>query len=75
MEWLKSKFVWINAIAIIVEILQYFITNNMFPNATVIITAVIAILTIIANAIAGATMSVRVAKLKAQVKILTGKIK
>jgi hypothetical protein len=73
MEWFKSKFFWINAIALVVEIIQYFITNNLFPNITILLTSIIAILAIVSNAIAGTTISVRNAKLQLQVKTLTKK--
>jgi uncharacterized membrane protein YjfL (UPF0719 family) len=62
MNWLKSKFFWLNLIAIIIMIIQYLIDNNSLPDYAKWEVLGIVIL----NAIAGMIQSAEVAKLKAK---------
>jgi hypothetical protein len=64
---LKSKFFWINLIGILVNIGQYFITNAIDKDDALLITSIIAILQIIANSLAGATVSNQNKQLKAKI--------
>jgi hypothetical protein len=68
MPFWKSKFFWLNIIGLIINIGQYFITNNLAPNYTILITSIIGILQIIANSLAGLSLSNQNAKLKASMK-------
>ncbi len=70
MEILKSKFFWLNLIAILIEVAQYCITSSLFPEYTVLITTIIGFLTVISNAIAGMVQSSQVTQLKSQLKQL-----
>lgn len=69
MNWLKSRFFWINLIAILVNIGQYFLTENILPEYTMLITTIIGGLQIISNAIAGMSLSNQNAQLKMQLKL------
>ncbi len=69
MNWLKSRFFWINAIAILVNIGQYFLTENILPEYTMLITTIIGGPQIISNAIAGMSISNQNAQLKMQLKL------
>jgi hypothetical protein len=68
MEFLKSKFFWINLIGVLINIGQYFITNAIDKDDTLLITSIIAILQIIANSLAGASISNQNAQLKARLR-------
>jgi hypothetical protein len=63
---LSSKFFWISFIGIMVALANYFITNNLAPQYTVLIESIIGILTVISNYIAGFQTSTKLAKAKAQ---------
>lgn len=64
MEVFKNKFLWINLVAIIIEIIQYVITNNLFPGLTNLLTYVIGGLTLIINYLAGVKTETQVKKLE-----------
>jgi hypothetical protein len=57
---LKSKFFWLNLIAILVLVIQYFITNEMFPAWA----AYLSLAVVVLNAVAGMLQGNQVAKLK-----------
>ena len=64
--WMKSKFFWLNVIAIIILIVQYFIQNQTFPQWVAFEGLAIVVLNAIAGMIQGqqiATMKAKAAKL------------
>jgi flagellar motor component MotA len=63
-SWLKSRFFWLNLIAIIILIVQYLIDNNSLPDYA----KWEALFIVVLNAIAGMIQSNEVAKLKAKLK-------
>jgi hypothetical protein len=67
MQIFKSKFFWITLLGILINALQYVITNNVIPEYTVLITSIIAILQIVATAIAGMVQTAQVNNLKAKI--------
>lgn len=73
-DWLKSKFFWINAIVIIVFVLNYLITNNLWPEYVDYFNLVIGVLGLISNMIAGTATSLRLAKANKQVIALQSKL-
>ncbi len=60
----KSKFFWLNVIALLILVIQYFINNNAFPEYV----GWEGLALVVLNAIAGMIQSQQVAKLKAQLK-------
>lgn len=75
--WIKSKFFWLNLLAIIALIIEYFIDNNLFTNyiaweglALVVINAISGMISSSENK---AVKSENIA-LKAQVAALNGKV-
>ena len=67
-EFLKSKFFWLNLIAVFINLGQYFLTTNLASDYAVMITLIIGALQVIANSIAGANTSVKLAMVKVQLK-------
>jgi hypothetical protein len=61
---LTSRFFWLNLIGLVVNILQYVITNNLLPQYAFLITTIIGILQIILNAIAGMVQAQTLKKAK-----------
>lgn len=66
MELLKSKFFWLNIIAIVVLIIQYFIDNEMLAEYV----KWEALAVVVLNAIAGMIQSQQTTTLKKQIKKL-----
>jgi len=64
LDWLKSKFFWLNVIAIVIATIQYFIDNQMFVEWI----KWEALIVVILNMIAGMIQATTVSKLKAILK-------
>ncbi len=66
MNWtfLKSKVFWTAAVTVLLEIANYAISNNLFPEYTAFIGIIIVALGGISTAIGGTVNSVRVTALK-----------
>jgi len=62
--WYKSKWFWLNVIAVVLAVIQYFISNEMFVNLLPWFGLVVVIL----NMIVGMLQSVQLQKLKKQLK-------
>lgn len=71
MEIFKSKFFWLNLIAVLVLVIQYFITNEMFPAWA----AYFSLAVVILNAIAGMLQSQQMTTLKLKLKTTQDKLK
>ncbi len=63
MEWMKSKFFWLNVIVIIILVLQYTINNQLAPASWVPYETMFVV---VLNAIAGMIISQQVTALKRQ---------
>jgi membrane protein YdbS with pleckstrin-like domain len=68
---LKSKFFWLNLIALAILIVQYFVTNQMFTQWL----AWEGLAIVVLNAIAGMIQTQQVVELKAQNAKLTAQLK
>lgn len=68
MSWNTKKILIVTIAGIILEILNYIITNNLFPVATQWIALAIAAITAIVNAIAGITVDQQNVALRAKLK-------
>ena len=62
--WYQSKFFWLNLIALVLLIVNYFLSNDIFPNFNVWWGLIVVVL----NAIAGMIQATQVARLKAKLK-------
>jgi hypothetical protein len=69
----KSKFFWINLIPIVINVIQYVITNNLLPDYTLLFTTIIGLLQVILNAIVGIKAERTVIGLKKQIASLKSK--
>lgn len=71
MQILKSKFFWINLLGLLVNVGQYFLTNNLAPDYTMLITTIIGVLQVIANSVAGIAVASQNTQLKAKLAKLS----
>ena len=62
---LTSKFFWLNLIGVLIQIGQYIMGQNLWPEYSNLLTVILTCLQIVSNAIAGTVQSQQVAKLKA----------
>lgn len=67
-NWMKSKIFWGDVLALIIAGVSYAITNKLAPNLTIWLEMTYALLTVIANMIAGTTQSYRLRKAKMQLR-------
>jgi hypothetical protein len=67
LQWLKSKFFWLNVIAIALLVLQYAANNSMVPASWVKYES---LAVVVLNAIAGMIQANAIRKLKRLVKAL-----
>jgi hypothetical protein len=57
MDIFKTKIFWVNLIALILNLGQYIITNNLLPEYAVVIAAFIGMLQVIYNTVAGVNLA------------------
>lgn len=68
MSWNTKKILIVTIAGVILELLNYIITNNVFPEATQWIALAIAAITAIVNAIAGINLDIENVSLRAKLK-------